>query len=541
MRMLPRVRIPTPKTARRVWRKSKGHFTIRRVYFAVELTLFIAIYFTAFSGTRLRTIDSFGSRMDAAVSLVLLAALFAIHAFGRRRLLPKIEHRYKPSPAPYNEGKIFFDLGHGTRTVTSVDQLYQNLADRIRVALDASNAAIFVRDDTSGDFRLKVSSPPSARAAKAETDGGSKPLQLSKHAFVVRRLMNLSTPLVIEPKEIQTWSQALTSVLPSLRGDRADEHEVLLAIKSRILIQIRQKNELIGIISFGPRRGGFQYSAADRELLMSIAAQLALIIDNARLTERLVAQERMRRELALAAEVQQRLLPSCAPQRMGMEVAGFCEPARGVGGDYYDFIDFDNSQLGLAIADVAGKGMPAALLMSTVQATLRSLTARNGSGGPASYELSSIVSKLNRLLFNTTQGEHYVTFFYATFDQNTQRLTYVNAGHNPPMYFPADSRSEFRELTSGGLVAGAFEHAAYEQETVQMQRDDLLFLYTDGLSEALNVAGEEFGANRIMDTLKSIASLSADQIRDVVVRRVKDWCAGMSLYDDLTFVVMKVK
>jgi sigma-B regulation protein RsbU (phosphoserine phosphatase) len=353
--------------------------------------------------------------------------------------------------------------------------------------------------------------------------------------------MNLSTPLVIEPREIEMWSQALNSVLPALREERAGEHDVLRAINSRMLVQIRQKDELVGILSFGPRRGGFQYSVTDRELLMSIAAQLALIIDNARLTERMVAQERMRRELALAAEVQQRLLPSCAPEGVAMEIAGFCEPARGVGGDYYDFINFDNNQLGVAIADVAGKGMPAALLMSTVQATLRSLTARNGSSVPASYDLSSIVAKLNRLLFNSTNGEHYVTFFYATFDQATQCLTYVNAGHNPPLYLEADANSEFRQLTSGGLVAGAFEHAAYEQETVQMKPNDLLFLYTDGLSEALNVDGEEFGANRIMETLKSIASLSADQIRDVVVRRVKDWCAGMSLYDDLTFVVMKVK
>jgi sigma-B regulation protein RsbU (phosphoserine phosphatase) len=329
-------------------------------------------------------------------------------------------------------------------------------------------------------------------------------------------------------------------VLPATREERASEHEVLRALKSTLLVQIRQKNELVGILSFGPRSRGFQYSVADRELLMSIAAQLALIIDNARLTERMVAQERMRRELALAAEVQQRLLPSCAPKGGAMEVAGFCEPARGVGGDYYDFITFDNSQLGLAIADVAGKGMPAALLMSTVQATLRSLTARNGSSGSAA-ELSSIVSKLNRLLFNTTNGEHYVTFFYATFDQVTQCLTYVNAGHNPPLYFQADADFEVTQLTSGGLVAGAFEHAVYEQETVQMKPNDLLFLYTDGLSEALNVEGEEFGATRITETLKTIASLSADQIRDVVVRRVKEWCTGMALYDDLTFVVMKVK
>ena len=534
MRILPRVSMPTPKAARRLWRKSKGHLTLRRIYYSAEFVLFVAIYFVIFSGSRLRFIDSFGRRADALVSLLVVAAFIVIHLLARRSLLPRIARRY--TPTPYDERKIFFDLGPGTQHVTTIDQLYQNLAERVRNALDASNAAIFVRDD-AGNFNLRVLSGP---GQSAEIDTCGKRLQLSKRAFVVRRLVNLSTPLVIEPQEIETWSQALNSVLPATREERASEHEVLRTVKSRILVQIKQRHELVGILSFGPRRGEFQYSVADRELLMSIAAQLALIIDNARLTERMVAQERMRRELALAAEVQQRLLPSCAPKGVAMEIAGFCEPARGVGGDYYDFIDFDNRQLGLAIADVAGKGMPAALLMSTVQATLRSLTARNGST-TASYELASIVSKLNRLLFNTTNGEHYVTFFYATFDQSTQRLTYVNAGHNPPLYLPADSNHEFRQLTSGGLVAGAFEHAAYEQETVQMKPNDLLFLYTDGLTEAMNVEGEEFGADRIMDTLKSIASLSADQIRDVVARRVKEWCAGISLYDDLTFVVMKVK
>src|SRR5678815_1338882 len=483
MRILPRLNVPKRKTARRLWRKSKARLSLRRIYYSVELLLFLTIYFLVFSGSRLRTLDTFGRRTDAIVSLLLVATFILIHVIARRRLLPKIERYY--APAPYDERKIFFDLGQGSQNVTSIDQLYQRVAERVRNALDASNAAIFVRDDASGTFNLRVLS---AQGRAAQTDVDGKRCQLGKRAFVVRRLMNLSTPLLIEPKEIETWTQALSAVLPEAREERASEHEVLRTIKSTLLVQIRQKNELVGILSFGPRRGGFQYSIADRELLMSIAAQLALIIDNARLTERMVAQERMRRELALAAEVQQRLLPSCAPKGVGMEIAGFCEPARGVGGDYYDFINFDNSnQLGLAIADVAGKGMPAALLMSTVQATLRSLTARNGSTTPAHLELSSIVSKLNRLLFNTTNGEHYVTFFYATFDEATQRLTYVNAGHNPPLYLRADSDLEVRQLTSGGLVAGAFEHSAYEQETVQMSSNDLLFLYTDGLTEALNV------------------------------------------------------
>ncbi|PYS71483.1 MAG: hypothetical protein DMF69_10295, partial [Acidobacteria bacterium] len=453
MRVLPRVYLRKPKTVRRLWRQSKRHLSVRRVYYFAEAALFVGLYFLTFSGSRLRFIDTFGRRTDLLVSLLLFTAFVLFHVYARKFLLPKIERYYEP--VPYDERKIFFDLGQGTQHVSSIDQLYQHLAERIRNALEASNAAIFIRDDNTNDFQLRVLSKQGRTPDLGSDKCANQRLTLSRRAFVVRRLMNLSTPLVIESREIETWSQALNSLLPATRQERAGEHDVLRTINARILVQIRQKDELVGILSFGPRRGEFQYSAADRELLMSIAAQLALVIDNARLTERLVAQERMRRELALAAEVQQRLLPACPPSNVAMEVAGFCEPARGVGGDYYDFINFDNRELGLAIADVAGKGMPAALLMSTVQATLRSLTARNGSTVSQSNELSSIVGKLNRLLFNSTNGEHYVTFFYATFDQATQCLTYVNAGHNPPIYLQADSESETRELTSGGLVAGA--------------------------------------------------------------------------------------
>src|SRR5215212_8727508 len=132
--------MPKPKAARRLWRKSKGRLTPRRVYYSVEFIFFVTIYFVIFSGNRLRAIDAFGRRTDMVLSLVLIAAFILIHVFARRLLLPKIEHRYQPTP--YDERKIFFDLGQGTRHVTSIDHLYQNLAQRIWTALDASNAAI---------------------------------------------------------------------------------------------------------------------------------------------------------------------------------------------------------------------------------------------------------------------------------------------------------------------------------------------------------------------------------------------------------------
>ena len=240
MRILPRVRMPTPKAARRLWRKSKGHLSLRRIYYSVEVVLFVAIYLVLFTGSRLRFLDRFGGRTDVIVSLFLVALFILIHVVARRRLLPKIQRRYEP--APYDERKIFFDVGQGTRHVASIDQLYQNLAERVRNALDASNAAIFVRDETSGNYNLRVLS---AQGRPAETFAAGKALQLGKRAFVVRRLMNLSTPLVIESREIETWSQALNSVLPSTREERANEHHVLREVSSRILVQIRQDRKSV--------------------------------------------------------------------------------------------------------------------------------------------------------------------------------------------------------------------------------------------------------------------------------------------------------
>jgi hypothetical protein len=167
MRILPRLNMPTRKAARRLRRHSKAHLSLKRIYNSVEFILFVTIYVVVFSGGRLRLIDSWGGRMDTIVS-VLLGILFVItHVVARRRLLPKIQRYY--APAPYDERKIFFDLGQGSQHVASIDQLYQRVAEKVRNALDASNAAIFIRDDVSGNFNLRVLS---MQGGAAETDCG---------------------------------------------------------------------------------------------------------------------------------------------------------------------------------------------------------------------------------------------------------------------------------------------------------------------------------------------------------------------------------
>jgi sigma-B regulation protein RsbU (phosphoserine phosphatase) len=323
-------------------------------------------------------------------------------------------------------------------------------------------------------------------------------------------------------------------------------------------------------------------------MLMSVAGQMAFVIENAKLVERMVEEERLKRELTLATEVQRRLFPARAPDCDALELAGFCQPARGVGGDYYDFLRIDERQIGIAVADVAGKGISAALLMSTVQASLRSqaMSARGS--------LSDLVSTMNRLLYSSTTEAAYATFFYAQFDEETRRLSYVNAGHNPPFLMrtgggeqeaaearvilrcrreaealaprletcaglavlevpavadvatmppvAAGGQAELvRMLTSGGPVIGVFSDCVYEQETIQLRAGDVLVAYTDGVTEALNQEGEEFGECRLERVLAQSAHLSADEIREGVVERVRQFCGAAPQHDDLTFVVLKVK
>ena len=182
MRVLPRVTMPTPKAARRLWRQSKQHLSVRRVYYTAEILFFAGIYLLIFSGRRLRYIDAFGSRSDLIVTLLLVAAFILFHWLLRQWLLPRIELYYEPTP--YDERKIFFDLGQDTQHITTIDQLYQHLAEGIRNTLEASNAAIFVRDETKGDFKLRVLA---TQGRTPDIDPAGSRLRLSTRAFVVRR------------------------------------------------------------------------------------------------------------------------------------------------------------------------------------------------------------------------------------------------------------------------------------------------------------------------------------------------------------------
>lgn len=259
-----------------------------------------------------------------------------------------------------------------------------------------------------------------------------------------------------------------------------------------------------------------------------------------------VQKERLERELEIAKEVQEQLFPRSAPKMNRLELTGLCLPARVVSGDYYDFLKLDANRVGLALGDICGKGISAALLMANLQASLRSnafFLERDAAGVPQSHSpatgtVAGLVRVLNEHICNHTSANKFASFFYAVYDEASLNLTYCNAGHNPPIYF---SGGEYRRLTVGGTVVGIFPDADFDQETIQLRPSDVFLAYTDGIVESVNEYGEEFGEERLIDLVRANRQLGADDLQRIVVENVLDWAFEEERDDDMTLIVAKIR
>jgi sigma-B regulation protein RsbU (phosphoserine phosphatase) len=247
-------------------------------------------------------------------------------------------------------------------------------------------------------------------------------------------------------------------------------------------------------------------------------------------------KERLESELAIARDVQNQLFPKDVPFTKSLELTGVCSPARMVSGDYYDFMALPNGGLAFAIGDVAGKGISAALLMATIQSTMRTqLSAANG-GPLGRLSAAKMVATLNRQLYATTSPEKYATFYFALYDETLHALTYTNAGHVAPMLLRGN---DLQMLDSTGTVVGAFPVAKYEEKTVTLEQGDLLLAYTDGIVEPENVYGEMFGEDRLKDMLVKYAKTDSGELIARTMEAVVQWTGAGELQDDMTMVVAR--
>jgi sigma-B regulation protein RsbU (phosphoserine phosphatase) len=246
-------------------------------------------------------------------------------------------------------------------------------------------------------------------------------------------------------------------------------------------------------------------------------------------------KERLESELAIAREVQNQLFPRDVPSTKTLDLRGVCHPARMVSGDYYDFMPLGDGALAFAIGDVAGKGISAALLMATIQSTMRTqLSSSNGTGPPRST--AKMVANLNRQLYANTTAEKYATFYFALYDEPKHCLTYTNAGHLSPLLL---RQGKLQMLEPTGTVVGAFPFATYEEKSVEMDHGDTLVAYTDGIVEPENAYGEMFGEERFQDLLLRYASADSSEIIARAMEAVVQWTGSSELQDDMTMVVAR--
>ncbi|NOY78075.1 MAG: SpoIIE family protein phosphatase [Calditrichaeota bacterium] len=287
-----------------------------------------------------------------------------------------------------------------------------------------------------------------------------------------------------------------------------------------------------GFLGIGKKVTGETLSETELGFLETLANDAVSAIENAQMVEQMLEKQRMEEELKIARDIQKRLLPEYCPHYDRVEIAARNYSCTEVGGDYYDCLPLDASRLGIAIADVSGKSTPAALLMANLQASLRALAS---DGKP----VQSIVKKINDLIYQNTTSDKFITFFYGELLVRESSLTFTNAGHNPPILFHQDGSYQF--LKEGGIILGMMPHVAYEESTVLLHPNDVLVLYTDGITEAQNQEEEEFGEERLIQKIYENLLLPAEEISEKILEAVKTFSNGADQTDDMTLLVVKIK
>jgi sigma-B regulation protein RsbU (phosphoserine phosphatase) len=365
--------------------------------------------------------------------------------------------------------------------------------------------------------------------------------------FLVKRKTNRVEPRVWQGYEGRDGHQRLGTkvgeglvgwVIESGKGvyvpdTRTDQRyfEARSETRSELVVPIKADEQIIGAFNLESDKLD-AYSEDDLKFLAVFASQAAVSIERARLHQEILANKKLQEQLNVARMIQSSFLPRRNPDVKGFDIAGRNIPSLEVGGDYYDFIEIVDNQIGIAIADVSGKGMPASLIMAAFRASLIAEIRNN-------YAIRTILQKVNRLLNESIDGGNFVTAVYGVLDTKNRIFTFSNAGHNPPILIRTDG--SYEELTEGGLALGIIDNRTYEERPVYIAPGDLIVCFTDGVTEATNSRGELFGEQLLMSILVENRDKSAEELVQLVVDSVNEFVSEEFEPDDLTLIVVKAE
>ena len=427
----------------------------------------------------------------------------------------------------YSVDQVLVELSEQARSFTETEPLLRTITERISQTLHVERIAFLLRQGKL--FQLQY----------AQGIPNTIDVSLPENSSTMRALAVDRSPKRVFREHPDPW---LALAAPG-------EVSVLDELEAELLLPLPGRSNLIGVMALGPKLSEEPYSRSDRRLLSSVALQTGLAIENSALVHHLAEEsaqrQRIDREIEIARQVQERLLPQIYPLVKGLDFAGFSRTAQEVGGDYYDFIALDNGRLGIAVGDVSGKGISAALLMASIRSALHGLTFSG------TLTLARIIEGLNRIIYDSSTSNRFVTFFFGEYDPSTRTLDYVNAGHNAPVLLrpTAPGHDSFCSpegpcmvelLETGGPVLGIFTDVQYEQGRCQLQPYDILIAFTDGISEAMTANYEEWGEERLIAAAKLSTQRSAQDLVTALVQSADQFTAGAPQNDDLSLVVLKV-
>jgi phosphoserine phosphatase RsbU/P len=311
-----------------------------------------------------------------------------------------------------------------------------------------------------------------------------------------------------------------------------DPRQALKTAGMSVVVPLLLQGQNRGFIILGEKLSHEPFGSADFEFLSALGSLAIISLENARLFQEAIEKQKMEDELKIAREIQKGLLPGRLPSVPGFDIAAANFSSKQVGGDYYDVIPLDDRRYIIAIGDVSGKGTPAALLMANLQAAIRALV-------PLEPSLKDLTSRVNALMCQNTGGNKFVTFFWGIVDHHSRVLTYVNAGHNHPFLLHRDGTMD--RLECGGMILGVIEQPPpYEEGRVKLAAGDLLVLFTDGVSEAMNMRTEEYGEDRLEEVIRANRDIAGEEVIIKIHDDVIAHAAGAPQSDDITMMVLRV-
>ncbi len=426
--------------------------------------------------------------------------------------------------------EAFVDRAY-SRDPTDLRNRLTRLAEEISILLDPNP----VREAVAGTLRREMVLK-SACVVSRDREGDSCPITVARDDVVTDPNWRAG-PILVKALAGRRESIAARELaeLPEMPADRACLLEELESVGARIVFPMHTAagasvSEIVGAILLGEKVTETRMTHEESSLVSLVTHQVGISLMNGTLHRDRMVARLLEEEVATARKIQRNLLPENPPGLPGWELSASNRPSRDVGGDYHDFLPLPGGRVGVAIGDVSGKGIPAALLMSNLQAALRVQAL-------AGLPTHRLVEEVNQHIFRTTGSESFISFFLGELDPAEGAFTYTNAGHNAPILVRTCGTIE--TLDTGGLLLGVFPRALYERGTIRLEPGDLLAFYTDGVTEATNQTGDMYSEERLVDVLRSWRDLPVGEIHDRLLESVRVFQAGRPPDDDLTLILVK--